>query len=167
MDKMPESQAIKHAAGPSGMPCTIPFPTPGRRWDVVRSLDVAALSTMGVVLAYAVLEWGGVLRSDQYHYLLVLGLLAVVSLARPRHQWAPLPNRVVRWTLALLPVYVLLQVVPLPVALVRALSPARAEAVAALDRVGAHVNFASLSVSPAAKVAQSYLALFRQAPPPA
>jgi O-antigen ligase len=157
MDKMPESQAIKHAAGPSGMPYTIPFPPPGQSWDVVKSLDVAALSTMGVVLAYAVFEWGGVLRSDQYHYLLVLGLLAVVlCLGRPRHQWAPLPNRVVRWCLALLPAYVLVQVVPLPVALLRALSPARAEAVAALDRIGAHVNFASLSVSPAATF-QSFL----------
>jgi O-antigen ligase len=120
-------------------------------------LDIGALSTIGGVLAYAVFEWGGVLRTDQYHYLLVLGLLAVVlSLARPRNQWAPLPDRVVRTTLALLPAYILMQVVPLPVALLRVLSPARAEAVAALDRVGAHVNFASLSVSPAATF-QSFL----------
>ena len=62
----------------------------------------------------------------------------------------------VRWALALLPAYVLMQVVPLPVALVRVLSPARAEALAALDRIGAQVNFASLSVSPAATF-QSFL----------
>jgi len=112
---------------------------------------------MGAVLAYAVIEWGGVLRSDQYHYLLVLGLLAVVlSLARPRDQWAPVPGRVMRWTLALLPSYILMQVVPLPVSLLRVLSPARAEALAALDRIGARVNFASLSVSPAATF-QSFL----------
>ena len=71
-------------------------------------LDITALSTIGVVLAYAVFKWGGVPRTDQYRYLLVLGLLAVVlSLARPRHQWAPLPGRAVRWTLALLPAYIL------------------------------------------------------------
>jgi O-antigen ligase len=114
-------------------------------------LDIIGLSTMGAALAYAVFEWGGVLQTDQYRYLLVLGLMAVaLCLARPRHQWAPLPGRLVRWTLALLPAYLLMQVVPLPVALLRVLSPARAEAVAALDRIGAHVNFASLSVSPAA-----------------
>ncbi len=120
-------------------------------------LDRTALAALGAVLAYAVFEWGGVVRTGQYHYLLVLGLLAVVlSLARPRDEWAPLPGRVVRWTLALLPAYILMQVVPLPVALLRVLSPARAEAVAALDRIGAKVNFASLSVSPAATF-QSFL----------
>ena len=47
-------------------------------------VDIGPLTTMGAVLAYAVFEWGGVLRSDQYHYLLVLGLLAVaLSLAAP------------------------------------------------------------------------------------
>jgi len=88
--------------------------------------DIGALSTTGLVLAYAVFAWGGVLRSDQYRYLLVLGLLAVaLSLARPRRQWAPLPGRVLRWGLALLPAYVLMQVAPLPVHLARVLSPAR------------------------------------------
>jgi hypothetical protein len=43
-----------------------------------------------------------------------------------------------------------MQVVPLPVSLLRVLPPARAEAVAAVDRIGARVDFASLSVSPAA-----------------
>jgi hypothetical protein len=86
-------------------------------------VDIGALSTIGAVLAYAVFEWGGVLRTDQYHYLLVLGLLAMaLSLARPRRQWAPLPDRVVRTTLAILPAYTLMQVVPLPVALLRVLS---------------------------------------------
>ena len=132
-------------------------PKPGQQEDSLRMVDIGPLTTMGAVLAYAVFKWGGVLRSDRYHYLLVLGLLAVVlSLARPRRQWAPLPDRAVRWTLALLPAYILMQVVPLPVSLVRVLSPARAEALAALDRIGARVNFASLSVSPAATF-QSFL----------
>ena len=129
----------------------------GQQEDSLRMVDIGPLTTMGAVLAYAVFKWGGVLRSDRYHYLLVLGLLAVVlSLARPRRQWAPLPDRAVRWTLALLPAYILMQVVPLPVSLVRVLSPARAEALAALDRIEARVNFASLSVSPAATF-QSFL----------
>ncbi len=94
-------------------------PQPGPRGDSLRMVDIGPLTTMGAVLTYAVFKWGGVLRSDKYHYLLVLGLLAVVlSLARPRGQWPPLPNRAVRWTLALLPAYILMQVVPLPVSLV-------------------------------------------------
>jgi O-antigen ligase len=109
------------------------------------------------VLAYAAFQWGGVVRTDQYEYLLVLGLLAIVlSLGRARDRWAALPGAVVRWTLAILPAYVLMQVVPLPVAVLRALSPARAEAVAALELIGAKVNFASLSVSSVATF-QSFL----------
>ena len=119
--------------------------------------DRATLLALAGVLAYAAFEWGGVLRTNQYQYLLVLGLLAVVvSLGRARGERAPLPGRMVCWALALFPAYVLLQVVPLPVPLVRVLSPARAEGVAALERIGAQVNFAALSVSPAATF-QSFL----------
>jgi len=120
-------------------------------------VDRAVLASLGGVLAYVAFQWGGVLRTDQYQYLLVLGLLAMIlTLGRARDRWAPLPGRVVRWTLALLPAYILMQVVPLPVSLVRVLSLARAEAVAALDLIGAKVNFAPLSVSPSATF-QSFL----------
>ena len=45
----------------------------------------AAFATLGGVLAYAVFDWGGVLRSHQYYYFLALGLLAMgFSLAHPR-----------------------------------------------------------------------------------
>jgi O-antigen ligase len=120
-------------------------------------MDRAALAAQAGVLAYVAFQWGGVVRTGRYEYLLLLGLLAMIlSLGRPRDEWAPLPGGVVRWTLALLPAYVLMQVVPLPVSLVRVLSPARAEGVAALDPIGAKVNLTSLSVSPAATF-QSFL----------
>jgi hypothetical protein len=109
----------------------------------MRTLDKAALITLGGVLAYVAFQWGGAVPTGRYEYLLLLGLLAMIlSLGRAREEWAPLPGGVVRWTLALLPAYVLMQVVPLPVSLVRVLSPARAEGVAALDLIGAKVNFA-------------------------
>jgi O-antigen ligase len=153
--------------------------------------DRAVFAALAGVLAYAAFEWGGVVRTGRYEYLLALGLLAMLfSLGRARERWASpsragspchehgrgrdrgealspstiyhlpptivRPGRVVRWALALLPAYVLVQVVPLPVALVRVLSPARGEALAALDQVGAPVHFAALSVSPAATF-QSFL----------
>jgi O-antigen ligase len=114
------------------------------------SFELVCFLTLGAVLGYAVFQWGGVLRSDQYEYLVALGLLAIVlSLGRSRDAWAPLPARVLRWATVLLPAYVLLQAVPLPVALLRVLSPARAQAVKALEPIGAKLRFASLSVSPA------------------
>jgi O-antigen ligase len=120
-------------------------------------LDRTALAALGGVLAYVAFQWGGVVRTGRYEYLLLLGLLAMIlSRGRVRDEWAPLPGGVVRWTLVLLPAYVLMQVVPLPVSLVRVLSPARAAAVAALAMIGDKVNFASLSVSPAATF-QSFL----------
>ena len=108
------------------------------------------LLALAGVLAYTTLQWGGVVRTGRYQYLLALGLLAtLLSLGRSREEWSPLPNRWLRWTAVLLPAYVLLQVMPLPVALLRVLSPARAEALDALGPVGAKVSFASLSVFPA------------------
>jgi O-antigen ligase len=109
------------------------------------------------MLAYAVFAWGGVVRTDQYHYLLVLGLLAVaLSLARPRTQWAPLPGRVARWSLALLPAYILMQIVPLPVSLARVLSPARAGSLPPAALIGRSASLVTLSVPPIATF-QSFL----------
>jgi O-antigen ligase len=104
------------------------------------------------VLAYVAFQWGGVVRTGRYEYLLVLGLVAIVlSLGRSRDEWSsPHPSHVLRWTSVLLPAYVLLQVIPLPLALLRMLSPARAAMVHALGRIGAGGGFASLSVFPAA-----------------
>ena len=71
------------------------------------------------------------------------------SLGSSREEWAPIPGRVVGWTAVLMPAYVLLPVVPLPVAVLRVLSPARARRIDALGPVGVKVSFASLSVFPA------------------
>ena len=111
---------------------------------------VLVLLMLAGVFAYTTFQWGGVVRTGRYQYLLVLGLLAMLlSLSRSRDEWSPLPGRVLQWTAVLLPTYVLLQVIPLPVAVLRVLSPARAEATDALGPVGAKVSFASLSVFPA------------------
>jgi len=109
------------------------------------------------VLGYAAFQWGGVARHDQYVYLLALGVLAVVwSVRRQSGERPPLPRRAVRWGAVLLPAYVLLQAFPLPVAVLRWLSPLRAQAVDALGPIGAKLRFASLSVSSAATF-QSFL----------
>ena len=114
------------------------------RWAVLVLLVLAG------VLAYTTFQWGGVVRTGRYEYLLVLGLLAMVwNLGRSRDELSPAPGRVVLWAVALLPAYVLLQVVPLPVPVLRLLSPARAAGVDALRPIGAGVRFASLSVFPA------------------
>jgi hypothetical protein len=98
---------------------------------------VLALLLLTGVLAFTKFHWG-VVRTGRYQDLLVLGLLAMLlSLDRSRDEWSRLHGRVLRWTAVLLPAYVLLQVVPLPMAALRLLSPAKAEAMDALGPVGA------------------------------
>ena len=111
---------------------------------------VLVLLALAGVLAYTTFQWGGVVRTGRYQYLLLLGLLAMLlSLGRSQDEWSPLPGLVLRWTAVLLPTYVLLQVFPLPTAVLRVLSPARAAAMDALGAIGAKGTFASLSVFPA------------------
>ena len=127
---------------------------------------VLVLLALAGVLAYTTFQWGGVVRTGRYQCLLVVGVLAMLlSLGRSLDAWLPLPGRVLQWAAVLLPAYVLLQVVPLPVAVLRALSPARAEAMDALGPIGVKVSFASLSVFPAGTfqyflLVCGYLAIF-------
>ena len=115
------------------------------------------VAALGLVLGYTAFQWGGVLRSDQYVVLLAVGVLAIVlNAGRPREEPAPLPARAVGWAAVLLPGYILLQAIPLPVGVLRVLSPGRALSVDALERIGAKLRFASLSASPAATF-QSFL----------
>jgi hypothetical protein len=98
---------------------------------------VLVLLVLAGVLAYTTSLWGGVVRTGRYQYLLVLGLLAMLLS----------PDRVLRWTAVFLPTYVLLRIVPLPVAVLRVLSLTRADTTDVLGPVGIKVSFASLSVS--------------------
>ena len=49
----------------------------------MNSFEKIALAALGAAVGYAAFQWGGVLQSDQYQYLMVLGLIAIiVSLGR-------------------------------------------------------------------------------------
>ena len=121
----------------------------------------ATLLGLGGILGCAAFQWGGVVRGGRYGCLLALGVVALVyGFGR-----APGPGRLLAWTLALLPAYVLFQIVPLPLAVVRVLSPGRGQMLDALGPVGAKISFASLSVFPAGTFQQfllicGYVAVF-------
>jgi O-antigen ligase len=113
------------------------------------------VAALGLVLGYTAFQWGGVLRSNQYVVLLAVGALAILLNLRHRREEAPPAGRAVGWAVVLLG-YVLLQAIPLPVGVLRVLSPGRAPSVDALERIGAKLRFASLSASPTATF-QSFL----------
>lgn len=117
--------------------------------------NITLLIALALILFYATIHWGGVLREDRSMYLLALGLVAVVAaLWRSGIQDAPRLDAVFRWLLPLLPAYAVLQIVPLPTNLVAVLSPARGQVLALLAPLGISSPFASLSVYPSGTLQQ-------------
>lgn len=102
-----------------------------------------------IPVAYAILRYGAVERTDWYLCLAVLGIATLLYHVRaPLAAVAPPPDRLLLWTLVALPAYVLWQILPLPVGLLQLLSPERAEIASALDRIGLHQSFVPVSVAP-------------------
>jgi len=102
-----------------------------------------------VPIAYAILRFGAVERTDWYLCLVGIGIATLAYHARtPRYQVAPAPSRYLRWTLIALPAYALWQILPIPIGLLQRLSPHRAEIASALDRIGLHQAFVPVSVVP-------------------
>ncbi len=111
---------------------------------------VLSLAGLAILYAYAVARWGGVLV-DWNACLIGFGLLAIsCGWLIPRLQLAPVPDRWLLGAVWLLPVYIALQLVPLPVSLLKGLSPARAEIHVALAPLESATAFAPLSVATAA-----------------
>jgi O-antigen ligase len=119
-----------------------------------------------MVLAYAVIRHGAVLRLDWNLCLLALGILILLrDLRAPRSEQIPPLNGGLRWAVILLPCYVAFQLVPLPGSVLRVLSPERAELLAALSPVLPEVRWAPLSVVPSATLSHfgrilGYVAVF-------
>ena len=66
LDKMAIAESTTRAVMLPGQPMPVQSHSVRPSGDFPKLLGIIALSTMGAVLAYAVFEWGGVLRSDQY-----------------------------------------------------------------------------------------------------
>ena len=108
------------------------------------------LGLLTIALGYGVVQHGGDDLADWNVCLLILGLTAIVywlrtssaDLAPPMEPW-------LGWAVLLLPSYVAFQLLPLPLFLLKILSPARAGILENLAHVMQPVAFAPLSVDPA------------------
>jgi O-antigen ligase len=105
----------------------------------------------GAVLGWAVVRMGAVLPADRFTAALAFAAIALaLFLFARRANLAPRVSGWIRWPALLLPAYGVLQLVPLPLGVLRLLSPARAEQVVALGPAAGGMGFAPLSVMPSA-----------------
>lgn len=93
----------------------------------------------------------GTLRTQELICILLLGLVATLFglIRKPVAYGGKL--------IVLLPVYALFQILPLPLWLLRILSPARAELTVALESIGISERWAPISVAPAATLLHALL----------
>ena len=121
----------------------------------VTPLQICALSGVSLALAWAVFRDGGVWPADWQVTLLVLGCLSVTYwIGRSRATIPPAgAKRSQNLLLLLLPVYVCLQLIPLPVKVLQVLSPARAALIQPINAVVHFSSAAPLSVNPPATLA--------------
>lgn len=107
------------------------------------------LVTCVLLLGSAISQAGEEERLRRSFCLLLIGVLGLTVAFLKRRDGEPSRlDQIIAVTAAILPVYALLQVIPLPVALVGLVSPARGELVKALAAAGGVPSFTSLSVVP-------------------
>lgn len=123
--------------------------TPVRRFPIallfVLSLAMAfAVFSVSIPIGQADLEQ----RESRNVFLLIVGAVGLALLfTRSAAQPGGMMDRSIDLLAILLPSYVLFQLLPLPVPLIRVLSPARAELLDALNPLSLRPNFAPLSVA--------------------
>src|SRR5260370_24582979 len=113
------------------------------------------LALSGLALGYAAFFYGGVLPENWHVCLFALGLITAthwIFLRKP--QRAPELEPWLRWPAFLLPGYLGFELIPLPLSVLRILSPARAELLQSLQPVLPDAHLAPISVMPPAALEQ-------------
>ncbi|MDP2999714.1 MAG: O-antigen ligase family protein [Bryobacterales bacterium] len=110
------------------------------------------LAGAGLIVGFAAFKYGGVLAGDWNICLLALGALTLVYWIRPaKTVRIPPPDRALLWLVAAVLALASLQIVPLPLSLLRLISPASAGMFEAASAAGGTpAPWASISIVPPA-----------------
>jgi O-antigen ligase len=112
-------------------------------------LSLFTLALLALTLAYAVFQRAGVTVSDWNPCLAATGVIAVVHFLIPHRQRLPKLDRIVAISASIFLGVAALQLLPLPVAVVRVLSPARVELLLAIQPIAGELpRFVTLSAVP-------------------
>src|SRR5260370_38231959 len=134
--------------------------------DLMLLWPLACLALTGLVLAYAAFFYGGVVAEICNVCLLAIGCIpALYWIFSRKRDRAPRLEPLLLWPIILLPCYLAFELIPLPLSVLKTLSPARAELLQALQPLFADAHSAPLSVMPPAALAQlfriiAYIAVF-------
>src|SRR5947209_2990912 len=105
-------------------------------WLIAVARQLVFLGSLTVILGYAAFRSAAVAEKDWYICLLGLGLVSVCYwLLTARLPKTPPLGKWLAWPAVLLPCYVAFQLVPLPLSVLGALSPQRAELARALGSI--------------------------------
>jgi O-antigen ligase len=122
-------------------------------------MNIAALVLLGATLAYACFQHAGVVPREWNPCVAAIGLIAAVYFLFPRRERSRRLDRIIVVSMLALLAVAGLQIIPLPVGLVRFLSPSRVEVLRAAGPVmGGLPHRVTLSAVPAAS-AQALLSL--------
>jgi len=124
------------------------------------------LCLVTLTIGYACFAHGGV-TPREWGFCMIAIVASAILLWSPfrRDCFAPSPHPVLCLALVLVPVSVAVQLVPLPIAWLQAIDPARAELAASLNALGPAIRYAPLSVAPSLTFAHlervlTYLTMF-------
>jgi len=115
-------------------------------------MNVCGLTVLSLTLAFAVVMEGGVWPRDWNACLLAIALLTLIYRLRDRSDQAPPLPRKSQWLVLAFAILAVAQILPLPLSVVRLLSPARADLLTATIPVLGAARFTPLSTAPIATV---------------
>ena len=114
--------------------------------------SVLAVVILGFALAWTALNKSGIPAFDWYVSLIFIGLASIAFWHKSRKLICPALPAWLIWTIRGLILYLIFQAIPLPIAVLQVLSPARAELTRSLAGIAGPVSAAPISVDPAAHV---------------